>query len=304
MYRAECGIDYLTCTLPLDSDVGPTLVAIGYKLMEEEKSNGNTFKEARLLGYDGAKCGSVFAGAGGQGYILRISGSRAMGAIPLLRALSPQVTRIDLQVTVWYPAESDLIIRQQYGRAYEAASIADRRARRTVTRWEDNSGGYTFYIGSRHSSYFGRVYDKHKESKDDVYTQAIRYEVELKGEAAEKVFRLLRHGKTVKEAQIVSFVAEWYLARGVRADWTYEVGLLDVTSVKRETSDTERRLKWLRTQVRHTCMLLRETVDATVILEALGFFEPVPNESGERYEEVAAKLALRGEEPPFSEEER
>lgn len=274
--RAECGIDYITCTLPLDDSNGPSLIAVGNRLQKEVQNEGNTFKHATLLGYEGAICGSVFTGTSVQGYMLRISGARALDAIPQLRALAPNITRIDLQVTVWYPAESDVIIRQQYARAFSDATVADRRARRKVTRWEGNDGGYTFYIGSRSSRAYGRVYDKHKESKDNEYAGAIRYEVELKDEHANQAFRLLRYGKTVKEKQIVSFVAEWFMARGVRADWTFELGLLELSPVSRETSDTERRLKWLKTQVRHTVIELRKTVDASVILEALGFLEPLP----------------------------
>lgn len=275
MLRAEAGIDYLTCTLPYGDPQGAKFIRIGQQLQEGEQNEGNTFKAASSQGYVGSICGSVFVGEGTQGSMVRCSGFSAQEAVQALKVVQKRITRIDLQVTVWYEEDPYAIIRNYYERAYADASVADKRARREVTRHEKIDGGYTVAIGARTSNYYGRLYDKWRESKDDAYANALRYEVEIKGERAEQAYNALKFGKKPKEKQIASFVGEWYAARGIRVPFLYQVGEMDLTPIRRETSDTKRRLKWLKTQVRHTVSLLRDVVDDTVILEALGFLEPV-----------------------------
>jgi len=274
MLRAETGIDYLTATLPLGDRNEQAFLLAGHMLQKEAQNEGNVFKPQEVLGYDGTLCGPVFVGTGVQGSMVRISSQRAFQGAQALRPVQPRITRIDLQVTVFYEADSEVIVRRHYEEARQAAYGPSGLPKRGVERHEKIDGGYTVNIGSRSYQHFGRIYDKYKESKDNEYAGAIRYEVELKGKPARQAYALLEISDVAVHEQIASFVAEWFGKRGVRPSWLFEVGKLDLVPVKRETSDTARRLKWLRTQVRHTVKVLLETVDATVILEALGFLDP------------------------------
>jgi len=273
--HAEAGIDYLTCTLREDDVNLAKMVSIGHKLQKVEISEGNTLKAASVQGYDGTICGGVFVGESYQGAMVRVSSASANEALAALKVVSPKVTRIDLQVTVWYDEDPFSLIRREYERAYADAAVADKRARREVTRHEKIDGGFTVNIGSRTSNYYGRLYDKWRESKDDAYAHSLRYEVEIKGERATQAYAALKASKDKQALKICSFVGEWYAARGIRVPFLFQVGEMDLSPIKREKSDTARRMKWLETQVRHTVLELRKTVDTNVILELLGFFEPV-----------------------------
>lgn len=279
--KAEAGIDYLTCTLPFEDANCQRLVYIGTKLQKEELDAGNTYKKAFRFGYEGSSCGQVFVGSSVGGTILQVSGFTSNSAFKAVKPLNPNVSRIDLQVTVWYDDQPDKIIRKFAEVAEADAKVADERTRRTIRKVEQNDGGYTLYIGARTSEAFGRLYDKHKESKMAEYVNALRFEVELKGKRAKLAYNSLQSGKGNKNARICSFVGEWYTARGVSVPFLYKIDGMALEPIKRETSDTQRRLRWLETQVRHTVMELRKVVDSTVILEVLGFFEPIEGENGE-----------------------
>lgn len=276
--RAECGIDWLTVTIPLEDTERPNVVYLGHKLQEKEKKVGNSIKPATIQGYEGSVCGGVFVGEGLGGAMVRSSGFSANEAFTLLQHTKVKPTRIDLQVTVWYADNPAEVIRKYAEVAIADSAVADSRTKRKITTWEGNDGGYTLYIGARSSDYFGRLYDKHKESKDEEYKNALRFEVEIKGKRAEQAFDALSRRNRDRNKAIVSFVGEWYTGRGVYVPFLYTTGEMELSPIRREKSDTHRRMEWLKTQVRHTILELRRTVDSTVILDALGFFEPLEEE--------------------------
>lgn len=276
--RAECGVDYLTCTIPPESTQYAEVNRIGRKLLEGEHNEGNQVKPFKIQGYEGVICGSVFVGECYQGAMVRASGFSAKEAFNLLKGKEVSPTRIDLQVTVWIPENHDKLMRTWVSRAIADNQVADGRTRRKLTTWEDNRGGYTLYIGARTSDYFGRMYDKQAESKDDAYTGAVRFEVEIKGKRAKQVFEVLAGRYRDRDKAIVSFVGEWYASRGVYVPFLFEIGQMELSPIKRDKSDTARRLEWLRSQVRHTVIELRKVVDTNVILDVLGFFEELSEE--------------------------
>ena len=277
--KAEAGIDYLSCTIPLEHPDCQKVLVVGHKLQKEEQREGNSYKQTQRFGYEGASCGQVFVGTGVQGALLQVSGFSAHKAFKMVKPYETKITRIDLQVTVWYDDDPMEIIRTYARVAENDAKVADNRTKRTIRKVEQNDGGYTLYVGARTSSYFGRLYDKARESKDVQYKNALRFEVEIKQERAQQAYDTLQSTKGDKNTRICAFVGEWYTARGIRVPFLYSPSKMELEPIRRDKSDTARRLDWLRSQVRHTVLELRKTVDSTVILEALGFFEPIKDEN-------------------------
>lgn len=286
--HSEAGIDYLTMTSkPNGGDYGE-FIHIGRKLQKQSQNEGNTLRNAAILGYEGTICGTVFVGESEQGAMVRVSGGMANQAAKWLKGLDCKTTRIDFQVTVWYDTEPTGIIRKYAEVAKADAIVADERTKRIIKTVEDNNDGYTLYIGSRTSDYYGRLYDKHAESHNDAYRNALRFEVEIKGKRANQAMAALPTSKRRISPYVSSFVGEWFTARGVYVPFLYANGIMAIEPISRETNDTARRLHWLRTQVRGTVAQLRLVVDTNDILDALGFFDREGDESVPPFQPPAA----------------
>lgn len=273
--HAEAGIDYLTFTINEGNEDYVKCIRAATRLQEVCVRGGNTLRPNTVLGYEGSICGTVFVGIREGDCMVRISGAMAHEAYKPFKSLDIKPTRLDLQVTVWYDDNPAEIIRKYAEIAIADANVADVRTKRTIRKVESNDGGFTLYIGSRTSDYFARLYDKHKESKDATYLYALRFEVEIKGKRAQQAFNALSSRSRDISPQVLSFVAEWYAARGVHVPFLFKAGKMELSPINREKSDTARRLAWLRGQVRGTILELRKVIDTNDILEALGFFEPL-----------------------------
>jgi hypothetical protein len=104
--------------------------------------------------------------------------------------------------------------------------------------------GNTLNIGARISKWYGRVYDKYRESGDEQYVRCWRYEVEGKGDAAEA---LRAHVNAAQEpaTEIPAMVAAWFGDRGV--DVRYRPGMAhSFEAIPASPVDDLRTLAWLR----------------------------------------------------------
>lgn len=277
--HAEAGIDWLTVTVKPEESHYAETVNVGLRAVEQEQSAGNTLVDKALLGYEGHLCGSVYVGESYQGAMVRYTSALANEGFNALKHLPMNVTRIDLQVTVWWPTDPYYIVRKYGKQAIDGSFTSDGKQRRQVKEEDYNDGGYVIRIGSRESEYYGRIYDKGRETKDTVFCNAIRFEVEIKGKRAQQATTTLQSSNRAQTEDIISFVAEWFAARSVFIPVLHSPNQMVLQPLSRAKSDTERRLEWLRRQVRHTVAELRTQVDDTVILEALGFLEPIGDSS-------------------------
>lgn len=151
------------------------------------------------MGYTGLNYGLVQVGSGREGYIYQASGwaaahTRALG-LPW-----DNCSRVDVQVTLWYASDCSAQIRVQADRC----AITEGRkggSGRNVRFIEGYGRGDTAYIGSRTSDRFIRIYDKDRESKGDFqYENALRYEVEFKGDLAGQVWEAYGGSRVAPEA--------------------------------------------------------------------------------------------------------
>lgn len=182
-------------------------------------------------------------------YMVILSGSTSGMFWPDIVGQSKNVTRLDLAATALL-VESDPTIIPNY---YNALSNTD-KAKREYALTENTGGGMTLYVGKRASSNFGRVYDKGVESGEFKPGVMIRYEVELKkplsyGVAMEIAKQAI--DTYPMEWRIASYVWSWFNERAITPIFEAEpVSIKPDVSIAISTS--ERKLNWLRTQVRPT----------------------------------------------------
>lgn len=149
-------------------------------------------EERKFLQYAGCSYSHAFHGQGEQaGYshwLVQVSGELAEFGLMSLTELADvnavKCTRIDLQVTVPLPADWDL--RTHVDKLREGTWPWRRRK---VEFYENEGPGGTIYVGSRQSSKFARIYIKFSDS--DQWPLCLRYEVELKAEIADVIFKTL-----------------------------------------------------------------------------------------------------------------
>jgi hypothetical protein len=238
------GVDWITASAQATS-TGHSLEILGRWLVNDERRLGNDEREWRSHGYEGISSGSASVGVGDAGTVLRVSGYRASEVCRDIVSIADNVSRIDLQSTVRFSRDIHALAREHAG---ELRRVQSQRAKQLHTRLERTFGrGDTLYVGSRTSNYYGRVYDKARESGEQEYVRCWRYEVECKGDGARQAVTLATKTEGAAEA-IAAGVYRWYAERGVQP--RYEPWRNDgLTMVGRPETDDERRLTWLATQV-------------------------------------------------------
>lgn len=166
-----------------------------------------TIKETKKMQYVGYTFGNMFAGSGEQQglphYMVQVTGGGAQLMFPSLNPLNLNPTRVDVQITLSDTAVSRIkkILSDEkkwrdtdsiptfLNHAYKEWKWSSGRKKKTNVITQD--GKDTLYIGGREKSrLFARVYMKElAEGK-----LGIRYELELKLDAAKKFCKQVRDG--------------------------------------------------------------------------------------------------------------
>jgi hypothetical protein len=238
------GVDYIAASAQIRPNE-LALLAIGEAGIRDAKRDGGILRSFAANGYRGVSCGGVSVGSGDAGSILRISGSGASTVCRAIVNVADNVSRIDLQSTVRFGKDIHALARQH---AAELRREQQSRGRQLHTRLERTFGrGDTLYVGSRSSNYYGRVYDKYRESRDEAYAKCWRYEVECKGDAATIAAKLVQTMDN-HPTPIAAAVFRWYSARGVQCRFAVDAPG-ELAPVGRPQTDAEGQLRWLAHQV-------------------------------------------------------
>lgn len=267
------GVDWLTVTVK-DPERQGLLCDEANRLMDGLKWQGYTQKVWRFKRYNGYMCGSVRWGTREDGSILMLSGEEASLNWPVALAWCDNCSRIDLAVTVTLIAAQPHIARDAYELLVPPNS--DVKAPRKMTFITTNDGGETFYIGSRMSDQYGRLYDKGKEMREntDIEPGLIwRYEVEFKQYRAQRIAKeLLKYAKTSENytENLGETVYKWFLSRGVSPIFAAYNEQPFHTEVYAKLSDDDVTLRWLSTQVAPSVARLNRNGKGKSVLEALG----------------------------------
>lgn len=268
--RIELGIDWLASSYPADETDDSGLWHEALSLAEELSEQGETVREGQLLGYRGIYVGRLFVGQRDDGTFVRATGAFALEAFERLYVEQMSVSRLDLQVTAWFPGNSKHIgtsaamLAEKHNKALPAAR------RRKITQYTNSEGGHTLYIGSRTSEHYCRLYNKFAESKQEIYRDAWRFEVELHNKSAKKVADGLLGLPGEMKPYILSTIRSYYQERGVELPWAYSHATPLSYAVDRHETDDERSITWLSTQVRPTVARLLARGYTTDVLVSLG----------------------------------
>lgn len=267
----ESGIDYITMTMSSDEMYSSQWWDDCMVLLETEQQNGNAVKQSAVLGYNGALVGQVFVGSREDGTICRSSGAAAARVFAALYHPFCRVSRLDLQTTIWTAERAFSIGPEAYRRATEWNRHASGAIKRKVYEMHGNDGGYTLYVGSRTSNSFLRLYDKNAQSKDERYTNAWRYEVQIQGTSAAPVAESLTRSKGTIAGTIAATVRKYCIERGVIPAYSADMEAIVVPSQEIPKTDVARMLMWLEKQVLPTVDRLRKMGYTADVAQLFGF---------------------------------
>jgi len=267
----EIGVDWLRLTTH-DYDVAVKLENIAERAWLDECARRATRKQRSMLGYDGWGCEHIFFGSRADGWLLQITGAVADDYYAESLGIGANCTRIDLQVTCRL-FEDNINYGKHQLELMELERSLGRCSSTTKPKLIDGRGldGDTVQLGKRVSDKFGRLYDKYRQSLEDIYYRCWRYEVEYKGEVAKSVYAALE--KSPSKTRIRDIVcSQWN-------DWGF--GVFDVQwsyykphEYRRSSYETEKMLNWLAKQVAPSIKKARSNgVGVDEILAVLGLID-------------------------------
>lgn len=265
----EAQPDYITVTCA-DGPRAFGLRAICYELVEVESERGNKATGFTRWGYQGETCGLVTWGSRPDGVMAQVAGPLAAVEFSRLYPIATNISRLDLAATVALDGPHPDLARSLYDQGRTATRHAGFPLNGTIIeRW---SGGGTFYLGSRSSELFARVYDKHAESGDARYKDAWRWELEAKGTMAKRIAeRLWDQGD--RPAFCASYVHQHFTRRGLPPQWDCRQPVDPELSIHPPTT-AARRIGWLQNGVKPAFQWLQERGYHDEAVMALGLDEP------------------------------
>jgi hypothetical protein len=220
-YSFDCvsaGVDWITCTAR-GKDARKRLESAADGLLHEEAGRGVEVTPARLRDYVGWRVPGIISAKRRDDSICVLSASHALAHWQTVARHATNVSRLDLQVTVWTHGEQPALSRWYYQRVKRLPPSRGRP--RSFSLIQTHPHGDTLYVGKRKSDCFGRVYDYATAHAQGPPRTQWRYEVEYKRHLASHHANSLL-GERVHRSRVEQIVAQWYDARGVRPAWSIE----------------------------------------------------------------------------------
>lgn len=258
------GIDWLTCTSKRVG-VSNALEDFGMSLLNKEKAGSGRILPARRLGFEGLRSDNIFLGRRPGDVMLQISGPSCTPLTQDAIALSTNVSRIDVQVTVFTEGEQCNLAKWTHDAIVRSNPKAHAVQTMTLTAgWPD---GDTLNINRRCSDVWMRLYDKSAEASLGMPRLVWRYELELKGKAAQRQAELLRQCG-VRPNNVHTPVHAAYKSKGVEpafAKLSHENAFQP--SIDNPSRDV---LTWMRDSLSKTVARAAKRYGRDVVAEALG----------------------------------
>lgn len=266
-------IDWITATIKQDTPLATR--SLWAKAISEAVKATARLPEPRpwgWMGYHGLEHGGIAHGAREDTSIVRASSECAAALWRLLPLRAINVTRLDVALTLWLDRDAEKWTFDALESADKQRQKAPKNRQRKLTHIDGRGAGNTLYIGSRTSVAMGRMYDKWRESKDETYKFAWRFEIEYKPPDALHAYRYFREAARPSYA-MASTARTWFEQRGVAIPGE-DFGPDRFRSPPAlRTSDDERALRWLAVQVAPTVERLACTVGREQVELALGLRE-------------------------------
>ena len=257
----------------------------GYNWLEmfNKHRNEADVRTVRMHGFVGLASGGLIWATREKDrrYMMIASGLAAEKWLEIGRYAS-KITRLDLAVDCWLTDPKPDLIRSQARVFLSPAWDVDRIKRRVI---RSTGGGSTLYLGSRNSQIFCRLYDKGIESKTCKPGKWLRYEVEMKHPLSEKIYTELAEingtgSMNAVHGRITHYTWDAFHHRYVPPLFTPSgEGPSHLRSLARIKTSTERKIAWLRSQVRPTVAYLFEIGLGEEVIDAIGLENCIPTDS-------------------------
>lgn len=245
------GVDYIRMTANDHRPLGAWQDIVLPEFMAEERA-GRKPHNRWIMGYFGRVGEHCFVGERDDGCMIQLSGALAWHRWYDASRHSAKCTRIDLQVTRPVIGEPGDWIKAMYMLGQTSAKRPGRPQELTLT--DTPSGAKMLAVGSRHSQLYGRMYDKGRESGLEEYKGCVRWEIEVKAEAAVDLCAWMRDNRSEPYA-CQHMVREFYEQRGMPPAWEELMSEETPPPVKRTRTD-QTKIAWLSTQVAPTLRTL------------------------------------------------
>lgn len=212
----DAGVDWITATQTNGAE-GMEFEQLQHALIEEQQLAGREVKRATLRDYTGWRGEHLFSGMREQDSIIVASQDVAARHWQAVSLAARNVSRLDLQASVWTHGEQPALARMAYQRLVR--SPPKRGRPRSFTLIRTHPQGETLNVGKRQSDAYGRLYDWTAAHKAGAKATVWRYEVEFKRRVA------LGHCSTLRasndpRSETASIVHSWFSKRGVQPTWS------------------------------------------------------------------------------------
>lgn len=265
----DAGVDWITATQTNDAD-GMMFEQLGYELIDEQRVEGREVKRATLRDYTGWRGEHLFVGMREQDSIIVASQNVAARHWSEVSLAARNVSRLDLQASVWTHGEQPQLARAAYQRLRRTPPGRGRP--RSFTLIRTHPQGETLNVGKRQSDCYGRLYDWSAAHKAGTPQTVWRYEVEFKRSLA------LAHSTTLRAAddprtEASLAVHSWFTSRGVHPTWsTGGTRFSNGASLKEPERDA---LAWFETSLSKTVAKSIKRHGLVRVLVALGLADMV-----------------------------
>jgi hypothetical protein len=266
-YRHTCidaGIDWITATCKVGAPTRIQFEELGEAILEGERAAGMEIKPAALRDYRGLRASGAFVGRRADDTLITLSGGHAPPHWQSIARLASNVSRLDIQATVWTHGEQPALSRWYYQRAVRSPPKRGRPRSYSLVR--THPAGDTLYVGKRQSDYYGRCYDYATAHKQGPARTLWRFEIELKRQVASSYSRTLLASHDVR-SHTEQLVHSWYESRGLLPTWCCQESPQSEGILKEEKrSDL---LAWFETSLSKTVRSAVIRYGLPAVLEAL-----------------------------------
>lgn len=237
---------------------------------QNETEAGRDVSTASVRDYKGLRSQGLFSGVRSRDSILIASGPSADRLCDHISLFADNVSRLDLQVTLWSGGEVTNLACDTYEQVKQARARRERP--RAYSLIQNLPAGETLYVNKRSSDNYGRLYDwgvAHSAGEAGI---CWRYEVEYKRRDAAFNSSLVA-GAINRPSVVGARVHGWFSRRGIEPAWSLsEHPAIQERSVSAPLRDP---LAWFRQSVSVTVARLHKRHGLAAVVEALGLSELV-----------------------------
>lgn len=177
----QSGVDWITATAKA-GDASLEFERLADQIIEEKRDVGGDVRQASRLSYHGYQLDHFFFGRRSEDSVMVASSHEANRLARSIIDVASNVSRLDLQVTVWTHGEQCNLAVENYRKLVSSRRAAHRPGQISLTT--SYPDGDTLNVNKRSSDTFGRLYDKAAEAKAAPPHTLWRYEVEYKRRSA------------------------------------------------------------------------------------------------------------------------